>query len=63
MKLYDDCSESKSNGRMVLILAHYAGPKWSLLVGTFWKTLFASVGIDVKFSFDDNAVVFELVDS
>ena len=59
MKLYYDCSESKYSGRRILIVAHYAGSKWSLLVGTFWKTLLASVGSDVKFSIDDNAVVFE----
>jgi hypothetical protein len=59
MKLLYEVHESELDGRKVVFLVHYSGAKWSLLCGSFWKALFASVGTKVDFSTDDNAVVFK----
>lgn len=60
MKLYHDVSESEYNGKKIVIMAHYAGKKYSLLAGTMYKTLFALAGATVEFSIDDNAIIFDL---
>jgi len=59
IKLLYDCSESEYDGKGKVIVAHYAGRKWSLFLGTLWKSLFASSGKNANFSVDDNAVIFE----
>ena len=59
MKVLYESSESDHNGIRDIIIAHYAGAKFSLLLGTMWKRIIASAGGDVKFLTDDNAVIFE----
>ena len=59
MKLLYEVHESGPDGRKLVFLVHYAGSKWSLLCGSFWKALFASAGTSVEFSTDDNAVAFK----
>lgn len=60
MKLYHDVSEAEYNGKKIVIVAHYAGKKYSLLAGIMYKTLFALTGAAVEFSIDDNAIIFDL---
>jgi hypothetical protein len=59
MKRNYETTEAEHGGKKVLILALYAGRKWSLLTGILWQTILASAGMEVKFSADENAVIFE----
>ncbi len=60
IRLLYEVHESENDGRRIVFLVHYSGSKWSMLCGSFWKAIFASVGKNVDFSTDDNAVVFRL---
>jgi len=62
MKIYCDVRESVHNGKKVVILAHYAGAKGSLLIGSFYRKLFSLAGEKVEFSGDENAIIFEFLD-
>ena len=60
MKLMREVDEVEHGNEKVLILSHYGGHKWALSEETFWKTLFASVGVGANSSHDDNIVIFRL---
>ena len=51
-------SEVEHEGKKVIILAHYVGRRYSLLLGTYWKARLQSVGAKVDYSFDNDAVIF-----
>ena len=51
-------SEVEHAGKKVIILAHYVERSYSLLLGTYWKTLLLSTGAKVDFSADNDAVLF-----
>ena len=52
-------SETEHEGSKVIVLAHYVGKKYSVLIATFWKTLLTSIGVNITCSVDDNAVVLK----
>lgn len=60
MKTHHDVSETHYDGKMKVVLAHYAGRNYSLLVGTMYQTLFALAGLKVEFSIDEDGVLFDL---
>jgi predicted DNA-binding ribbon-helix-helix protein len=52
-------SEAEHEGKKVVILAHYVGRSYSLLIATYWESLLASIGVNVSFLIDDSAVVLK----
>ena len=50
-------SEVEHEGKKVVILAHYVGRNYSLLLGTYWKAFLSSVGTSVNLSIDNDAVL------
>ena len=60
MKVLHDVLETESNGKRVLVMSHFAGRKYSLLVGIMYETLFARYGARVKFVTNENHVTFTI---
>ena len=52
-------TETEHEGKKVVILAHYVGRSYSLLIATYWKTLLASIGQVTSSSTDDGAIVMK----
>ena len=52
-------AETEHEGNKVIILAHYVGRSFSLLLGTFWTSLLSSIDKKASFSIDDSAVVMK----
>ena len=60
MKLFYDVSWTEHDGRKIVIVAHFGGRKYSLLIGTMFENLFKLTGKEVDLAIDENAVVLSL---
>ncbi|HMK84205.1 MAG TPA: hypothetical protein VK503_10850 [Candidatus Bathyarchaeia archaeon] len=59
MKRNYEFVETRHDHKRIIILALYAGRKWSLLNGAIWQGLFKLAGLEVEYSVDENSVKFE----
>jgi hypothetical protein len=58
-KLFD-FSEVLNEGTLSVTLSHNFGSKGTLFLQHYVQSIFSPLGKELKFSFDDNAVVFEV---
>jgi hypothetical protein len=58
MKLCHEVAETSNSGKRVLVMTHFGGKKYSLLVGKMYEGMFARTGTKVKLLLDENHVVF-----
>jgi len=58
-KLFD-YSEARNDGRLSFTLSHNFGSKGTIFLQHYVRAVFASLGRELKFTPDENAVTFEL---
>ena len=59
IKLDWECDETEIDGKKVIIVQLFCGRNFSFFFGETFKHTFASVGVNVKYTYDDDATVFE----